>query len=278
MIQLNGGFNMLSYDTFSSQYNLDPIEQQILRKMIMSPNVYYFSSRQQLYFELRFRHETIKASYALNESGVSFAVFSQSRCNSQYWYRTNNGGFQLKRGVPSSIAVHDIYTNGHLYAFECATAIIILLYKATLNMIGELQFNRLFANLYIRDWQHDRDLRLLTRSFPDYFPGDVRYFKNPDVDPYQPQWQGENAVDLGNGLYYGHGIGVRTGDEMIFYLNQHRIPFAERSAYLLDQATRPGYKYLSRYSQYRRAAAAFVPPMLDDQMVIGTVGQLRFVG
>ena len=57
----------------------------------------------------------------------------------------------------------------------------------------------------------------------DYLPGDCRYFNNPDVDPLTPEWQGENAIDLSGGMYYGHGIGIKTADKIIEILNHNRI-------------------------------------------------------
>jgi ubiquitin len=73
------------------------------------------------------------------------------------------------------------------------------------------------------NWHYDRDLGVVYSQGPgDFFPGDCRYFKNPDVNPETPQWQGENVIDLNDGKYYGHGIGIRTADEIINALNERR--------------------------------------------------------
>ena len=79
----------------------------------------------------------------------------------------------------------------------------------------------------------------------DYLPGDCRYFNNPDVDPLTPEWQGQNAIDLSGGMYYGHGIGIKTADKIIEILNHNRIQDSTTSAYLMDMATRPGFMHLS---------------------------------
>jgi protein-glutamine gamma-glutamyltransferase len=83
----------------------------------------------------------------------------------------------------------------------------------------------------------------------DFFPGDRRYFKNPDVDPATPEWQGENVISLGDGLYYGHGIGTYKEDAFIKALNRNRRAGATRSAYLMNAAGRPDFEKLSRLYQ-----------------------------
>src|SRR5690606_11785293 len=98
--------------------------------------------------------------------------------------------------LPSD-AIRDIFANGHLYGFECATAMIIVLYKAALDSIGEAAYNRLFANTYLYHWNVDRDLGLTTLPESRFIPGDILYFDNPEVDPSMPQWQGENVVYMG---------------------------------------------------------------------------------
>lgn len=139
-------------------------------------------------------------------------------------------------------AIRDIYVNGQLYGFECATAVIIVLYKAVLETIGTAAFDRLFANLYLYSWHHDSDLRLITVYGKRLaFPGDIVYFKNPDVDPEMIHWQGENAVKLNGDLYFGHGIGIMNAEGIISRLNRYRKPGSTVSAYLLDEATYPNF-------------------------------------
>ena len=103
------------------------------------------------------------------------------------------------------------------------------------------------------NWQSlDKDLGIyLLRNPADYIPGDCRYFKNPDVNPLTPEWQGENAIDLGNGTYYGHGIGIKTAEEIIDALNSRRISEDSVSAYLMTSVTLLSFKYLNyKYNQY----------------------------
>lgn len=94
----------------------------------------------------------------MNDSNVHFARFKSSRCNPQYWHLSSVGGFLLKRGVKPSDAIQDIYLNSSLYAFECATGMVIIFYYAVLNLIGESLFNQLFQRIYLYSWHADSDL------------------------------------------------------------------------------------------------------------------------
>ena len=88
----------------------------------------------------------------MNQSNVQFAVFKNSHCNPQYWLLTSAGGFLLRHGVKPSDAIQDIYLNSSQYAFECATAMIIIYYHAVLTLIGENLFNQLFQGIYLYSW------------------------------------------------------------------------------------------------------------------------------
>jgi len=225
---------------------LSPTQMTILRHFFTMPATSVYPELRDLNFELKMREQILAAAQGLNGSGASFAVFEHSRCNPQFWQREQSGGFRLRPDRTPAAALRDIFSNGRLYAFECATAIVIVLYKATLEMIGEKAYNRLFANTILFHWNVDQDLGLTTIRTRQFIPGDVLYFDNPEVHPLTPQWQGENVVFMGNGLYYGHGVGIRSAREIIMALNSKRAPFAIQSAYLLDQASRPDYVRLSQ--------------------------------
>jgi len=253
MIKIAG--TSVSPSNIDGQWPSGSIGRKIIDSMASSWAVYDYDSLDQLQFELKLRMNIIAASRDLDQSGVTFASFYYSKCNSNYWH-FYNGGFLLKQGVKPSTAITDIFTNGSKYAFECATAMVIVFYKAVLESLPEATFNRLFAfnrryafaGLYLLGWWYrDEDLGFSSDKREDYFPGDYRYFKNPDVNPRTTEWQGENVIDMGDGTYYGHPIGVKTADQMISFLNAHRKPWARWSAYLMDMAGYPNFKYLSRY-------------------------------
>lgn len=226
---------------------LSDLEKKIVQRKQNSPVLYRYPSLDALLFELKMRTHIVEAAKAMYASGVSFASFETSRCNERYWIRTRNGGFQLRPGVPPSVGINDIFENGHLYAFECAGAIIIMLYKAVLETIGEQAFNYYFQNLYLRDWQYDKDLQLITTfNLNETYPGDVLYFTNPDHDPSTPEWQGENVIMLDDNLYFGHGIGMGTGQDIIAALNRARRPGSRISAYLQGLVVTPNFEAVRR--------------------------------
>jgi protein-glutamine gamma-glutamyltransferase len=99
------------------------------------------------------------------------------------------------------------------------------------------------------NWMHlDNPANILTyKEPPDFLPGDCRYFKNPDVNPLTPEWQGENAIEMGDGTYFGHGIGMRNEEAIIEALNRNRIEGSDVPAYLTKTATRPSFKSLFKH-------------------------------
>lgn len=197
-------------------------------------------------FENRMRGEIIAAARSMNAGGTDFSTFKNSRCNPRFWTRTVNGGFELNAGVSPSAAINDIFVNGQLYAFECAMAMVMILYRATISMIGESAFDRYFTDLFLWDWNYDSNLKLITTFNPSELqPGDVVYFKNPDHDPDKPEWQGENAIMLSNDRYYGHGLGIKSASEMIALLNKERVPGSRTSAYLADEGLHPDFAYIA---------------------------------
>lgn len=220
-------------------------EQKAIIKQLVSYNVdYEYESIHQLKFELLFRVNILKAATELNNSGAKFTTFTYAFCNKKYWYRLNNGGFLLHEDATPTNAILDILKNGTLYAFECATAIAIVLYIAVLYTIGSNAFNAHFKGLYLMDWEFDEDLPVYTKVGEDYLIGDALHFKNPDFDPEQPQWRGENVIFFGDDQFYGHGIGITNSSSIINFLNKKRKKNPKESAFLMRLITRPHYQTL----------------------------------
>lgn len=230
-------------------------EREMLKILMDGPESHRYDSLEELLFELSLRREIIRAANDLYRSGMGFEIFQNSRANDEFWERKNDGGFALKKGVKPADAIRDIFRNGRKYSTECATAMVILYYRAVLEVFGEELFNSTFPKIYLMNW-HRLDPLLrevgLPRHVTDHLPGDRRYFANPDVNPETPQWQGENVIDLGKGIFYGHGVGRNDADYFITALNGNRREDAQREAYLMDQAARPDFRRL--YQVYRAGA------------------------
>lgn len=254
MITINNA--PLNTAALASEFPENSVERAVINILASSEETYAYDSIDQLKFELKLRREIINAANALNESDISFKNFRDTICNPDYWTRKDNGGFELKEGVKPSDAIRDIFVNSSMYGTECATAMLIIYYKALLEIFPEDVFNRMFQNIHLMNWHLiEREIREvgLMQEVKDFLPGDRRYFANPDVDPTTPEWQGENVIDMGNGIYYGHGIGKYGAETLIRALNLNRKEDADESAYLMSSAGRPNFKRLA--ALYQRAVA-----------------------
>lgn len=246
MIIISG--SVVQPEDVNANYAQGSVERVIIDALASSRERYSYDSLDQLNFELRLRKEIITASHELYQSGMGFEIFRETRCNPMYWDRTSEGGFRLKNGVKPSDAIRDIFEHGSQYGTECATAMMIVYYKALLNIYPENLFNKTFPKIELMNWHRiDRLLQDVgfMRKRKDYLPADRRYFANPDVSPLTPEWQGENEIDIGGELYYGHGLGIYNAETIIQALNKHRSEDADETAHLLDSAGRPDFKSLA---------------------------------
>ena len=119
----------------------------VITKIDKSPVSFSYNSISELDFEVNLRVAIINASYGLYKSGIDFAVFRKTRCNEAYWNRNNDGGFSLKNGVSPSDAINDIFRNGRMYATECATAMVIIYYKALADVYPKELFDSVFSEI-----------------------------------------------------------------------------------------------------------------------------------
>ncbi|UZW66282.1 protein-glutamine gamma-glutamyltransferase [Priestia flexa] len=255
---------------------LEANKAQILRKMAQYQTIYRYDNIMQLDFELTTRLRIVEASYLLYRSGARFATFKESECNETYWLRTEKGGFKLKENVLPSVALNDIFFNGSLYAFECAVAIVMVFYKGVLESIGERDFNQLFTNLVLYSGKFDEDLNLQNHHGYDFLEGDCAYFKNPDHHEDTPQWQGENTIIVGDDLYFGHGVGVKSAEGIIERLNEKRKENATESAYLTSYITRVGFRYLSQFYVHRDVLVEVDYDKLP--LVVSQIGSSTYIG
>lgn len=240
--------NAFKIDRFINEYNPNAIERDILIKMDSSQGRYGYNSLNQLQFELNLRSNIVIAAKKLNDGDMSFSTFRKSTCNVNYWDRSEEGGFILKKEVTPSDAIRDMSINSSKYATECATAMVIIYYQALLSIFSDNLFNKLFPLIQLMNWHYINapleEIGYIIKRI-DYLPGDRQYFNNPDVDPVTPEWQGENVINLGNETYFGHGIGIGKDSLIIDELNDYRIKKSKTTAYLVDSAARPDFKNLS---------------------------------
>jgi protein-glutamine gamma-glutamyltransferase len=232
-----------------THYDEGSVQRHVLETMAASDATYSFADIDQLRFELDVRDSVVKASRDLSGSYLSFSGFHDAKCNPKFWDRTDNGGFRLKKGVSAGAAVADIFAHGEEYATECATAMQIVYYKALLDVYGEERFDKVFPDIFLMDWAIGNPLMAglgNPKPVADTLLGDRAYFKNDDVDPKAPWWQGENVIVLPDGLYYGHGVGIGTAEQIIRDLNSNRKQGATVFAHLLDTLSRPDFKGLAR--------------------------------
>lgn len=258
----------------ADEWGLNRVQREVVQRMAASGEEFVYPSPELLQFELKMRDHLVRSAIALYESGIAFSTFENSRANPVYWDRTELGGFRLRTGVPPSQGIINIFQEGRKYATECATAMVIILYHAVLQSIRREDFERMFADILLYDWRYDQDLDLRTTRTTTFLPGDILYFANPDHNPEKPQWQGENAVDLGRGMYYGHGAGIRDAESMIEFLNEQRRYGATRSAYLVPQATRPGFAYLFPYDNKRPQVRFEQQAMEMSSRITARIGSL----
>ncbi|MED2255120.1 protein-glutamine gamma-glutamyltransferase [Brevibacillus parabrevis] len=258
----------------ADEWGLNRVQREVVQRMAASGEEFVYPSPELLQFELKMRDHLVRSAIALYESGIAFSTFENSRANPVYWDRTELGGFRLRTGVPPSQGIINIFQEGRKYATECATAMVIILYHAVLQSIQREDFERMFADILLYDWRYDQDLDLRTTRTTTFLPGDILYFANPDHNPDKPQWQGENAVDLGRGMYYGHGAGIRDAESMIEFLNEQRRYGATRSAYLVPQATRPGFAYLFPYDNKRPQVRFEQQAMEMSSRITARIGSL----
>lgn len=240
------GEEVIDLKDIVNKFPINSTEVKILKNLSDSGSIYKYNSFLELKFEIDLRVNIIRAARELAKSGIKFKNYKESTCNLEFWERTRQGGFLLKKDVSPYEAIADIFKNGSKYGTECSTAIIIVYYGALLKMYTKKLFDSVFENIHLYDWHYiDSDLGVATKGISfDTIPGDCKYFKNPEFDPKTPEWRGENTIYLGDVNYYGHGIGIKTADEMIATLNKYRKTPDSPTAFLAKSVTNPNYKHL----------------------------------
>ena len=183
---------------------------------------------------------------------------NDSAANLNFWNNRNKeGDWTLVPGVRPSDAIKDIYVNGWMYTFDCATAIVVVLYRAILDLIGPEAFDAAVPDLTIGAYRFEEKLKAAFPWWQRYvaqspyeeatperranlLPGDVTYFTNWDVSESGKEqgWSGENVIYLGNGRFYGHPRGLFTEEDIVKDLNIFRFKGSTRDASLSAKQAR----------------------------------------
>ncbi|MCM3617221.1 protein-glutamine gamma-glutamyltransferase [Sutcliffiella horikoshii] len=232
--------------TDSSLFALDGLEETIFERLSDDPETYTYQSPEELKFEIAMRNNIVASASLMSQGDSRFETFAGTQSNPAYWHITDTGGMQIRKDVKPSDAISDIFINSQEYAFECATAKVILYYHAILKTAGEEFFNHYFQDLYLYSWHFDSDLVMQSTDTYHFIPGDVVYFNNPDFNPMTFWWRGENAVVMGDGKFFGHGLGIEDADYIIEFLNGTRKPDSSKPAYLTDYVARPSFNHLAK--------------------------------
>ncbi len=230
----------------TSVFPFKGLEETIFKRLLDDQETYSYDSPEELEFEIALRNNIVASSNLMAKGEARFETFAGTQSNPVFWQVTDTGGLLLRKDVKPSDAISDIFTNSGEYAYECATAIVMIYYHAILNTVGEQFFNKYFQELFLYSWHFDSDLVMQSTHTYHFIPGDVVYFKNPDYNPITFWWRGENAVVMGGGKYFGHGLGIKDADYIIEFLNGTRKPDSDQPAYLTDYVARPSFTHLAK--------------------------------
>jgi protein-glutamine gamma-glutamyltransferase len=179
--------------------------------------------------DLVFRHNVVEAAFALAQSGATFSGSHRTdKVNKKLWTMGYGGRMQVRKFLPEgkfgkpSEALNDIFKNGSQYAFECATAMMVIYHKAILDHVGADAFDQMFTeprNLAFFRWSIEdddySDIKKLKMKPMPLHPGSHYYFKNPDASAENSAFGGENVIYLGDGKYYAHGIHGADGTYIV---------------------------------------------------------------
>jgi len=209
------------------------------------------------------RFHAVRAARDLAASGAEFSGgHDTDRVNKKLWTMGYGGKIQVRKflkpgilGSPAA-AMRDIFEHGNKYAFECATAMMVIYHKAILDMVGDDVFDAMFTDpSYLKFFRWDeKDADYLAcermedgKNF-ELVPGSHYYYRNPNAS--DPAFGGENVLYLGkndNGEheFYGHGL-IGSSDEYIvtekemmdsltaLQTTHEKPPFREKFRYHID--------------------------------------------
>lgn len=192
----------------------------------------------------------VQSAIRLDKSQVQFANYSgEDKANNKLWSMGYGGRITVRQHTSTTQAVSDVFgKNSSKYAFECATAAHLIYLNAIQGRIGAKKFDSAAPRLSVFRWDAPKKsgqdlidgtgkggpLRLSSKGpfAKEVWPGDRVYFNNPHFEPSFTAGQGENTIFLGDGRYFGHGLGIKSKEQIIKKLNNLRKPGATKKAYM----------------------------------------------
>jgi hypothetical protein len=192
----------------------------------------------------------VQSAIRLDKSQVQFANYSgDDKANNKLWSMGYGGRITVRQHTSTTKAVNDVFgKNSSKYAFECATAAHLIYLNAIKDRIGAKKFDSAAPRLSVFRWDAPKKtgqdlidgtgrggpLRLSSKGpfAKEVWPGDRVYFNNPHFEPSFTAGQGENTIFLGDGRYFGHGLGIKSKEQIVKKLNNLRKPGATKKAYM----------------------------------------------
>jgi protein-glutamine gamma-glutamyltransferase len=217
--------------------------------------------------DVAFRLKVIDAARALATSGAEFSPGSDTDAVNPALWSLSYGGKMTVRKFPKdgsagspARALRDIFDNGQMYGFECATAMMVIYHKAILDTVGEEAFDAMFSeprSLAFFRWSiKDADYvaaERMTDGEPGWMPGTHYYYRNPDASDENSAFRGENVIYLGSEkgerMFYAHGVVGKEGTYLVSEKDLVRSlrmlrkrgaktePFREKFSYRIDAPT-----------------------------------------
>jgi hypothetical protein len=133
--------------------------------------------------------------------------------------------FQGSKTVGDANAVKILNANKMKNGVECFTGTVLVLGKGLITTITRKVFDAIPYTLY--DIANTRTIRAGKLLFSEIKTaagaekGDWGYVKNyDDYDATKGPWAGENVITVGNNIFWGHGVGKTTIEELKTHLQK----------------------------------------------------------
>lgn len=200
---------------------------------LLSPDGSFSRLSQSMLDDVVVRSSIVASAKRLDSADNGFAsnLFKQTFNDAHFDRFADNGVFDVDDEVAPSDAMLSLFGNEEGNRFDCATGSKrIIQHRAALELLGPAEFDRVFHDLMISP---DRTSTAMHVDFvrtggthfgniaPEEFldelvPGDVVYFgkEDPTEREVATGWSGEWATYLGDHMFYGFPVGIKSYEGM----------------------------------------------------------------